>query len=258
MSSKNVFLCFYGITRSLSFTVDSIKRNIINQLPPDVTIGGHFFNQKTINNVRSGEHGALIQDEWKLLPFDWIELSDPLEFQSNELFSQISDYGDTWEDGYASLKNLMHQLYSLKMVTNWCLEHGAEIVVFARPDLLYHNSIHETFSRAFIEEKATTFLPLWQPHNGVNDRFSICVSRSAIIAYGKRYCRMLEFCRALETSLDSEQLLKYSLENSEIRLRSAAIKASRVRLDGTIKEESFSLSRTARIKFLLEWLTYRI
>ncbi len=79
-----VALCFFGITRSLRFTLPSIETNILGPLVSATAVSGrdllvyaHFFDQARIDNPRSGESGEMARDEHRLLATDWLRLEPP-------------------------------------------------------------------------------------------------------------------------------------------------------------------------------------
>lgn len=77
--SKRVALAFYGLTRSLKFTIDSIKVNVMDQLTQagyEYDVYLHTYDLKSLNNIRSGETGDLNTTEWKLLSPDYVQIDD--------------------------------------------------------------------------------------------------------------------------------------------------------------------------------------
>jgi hypothetical protein len=238
-----IAVCFFGITRSLSYTISSIESNL---LAPCKRIGEtenlcHFFRLSVIDNPRSGEKGVLAPDEQALLAPSWLHLEQPEKFLSESPLQQIFDYGDAWGDDFKSLNNLLHQLHSIKMVTQAALAADFDCVVFARPDLLYHDSIRRPLGRVLRSKHNTEVcLPDWQHwEGGYNDRFAICKGKQAIQAYGNRIDMALDYCRNCGAPLHAENLLKHALRSNEIPVSLMTVKASRVRFDGTLKNEIF-------------------
>lgn len=261
-SPATVALCFFGITRSLRFTLPSIETNIIEPLTRATAISGsdlrvyaHFFDQARIDNPRSGESGEMARNEHRLLATDWLRLEPPAHCLDIWKFDQIKAFGDRWSDGFASLRNLVHQLHSLRQISLAALEGGAEIALFCRPDLRYHDSLAPAITRALRQpQRHLVQLPGWQSYAGLNDRFAIVSGRQAIHAYGCRIECALSFCQYLKRPLHSEELLLYALDEADIPVRTIRERASRVRLDGTEKEESFSLPGRKRAKTWLRKL----
>lgn len=128
------------------------------------------------------------------------------------------------------------------------LADGAEICLFCRPDLTYHDSLLRPVRRAVAATVPTVFLPYWQAHGGQNDRFAICSGTEAITAYGQRIRYARQFCAETSKPLNSEHLLAYSLARAEIDICRIGNRASRTRLDGTRKYEDFSRPWVSRLK----------
>lgn len=248
---KRIAICFFGITRSLSITHHSIKEKVINpaNMLANVQVLCHFFNQREIQNIRTGETGQLKQHEYRLLSPERVVLHDPLILKDDPVFQEIASYGDHWDDDFSSLKNLYHQLTSLKVVTNLALSSKFDVVGFLRPDLEYHDSFLKLFFRAlYLGENPAAFLPRWQTWGGgLNDRFAVCRSRSAIEAYGNRLNDAISFCVEEKRPLHSESLLRFSLDSKNIPAVNIGLRASRVRANGTYATEDFSSIRHRRL-----------
>jgi hypothetical protein len=245
-----IAVCFFGITRSLTHTVSSIEFNILAPIRKlgEVFVYSHFFLQKDIINPRSGELGELDLDEQRLLPSDWLQLEEPDACLSDYDFDQLRSHGDSWQDNFRSLRNLVHQLHSLNAVTTAALADGADICLFCRPDLTYHDSLLRPLKRAVATNVATVFLPYWQGNGGLNDRFAICVQKEAISAYGQRIQNAHAFCDSMMEPLNSERLLAYSISLAEVNIRKIGNRASRTRLGGVKKYEDFSRPCVSRMK----------
>lgn len=243
LPAPRISVAFFGITRSLSYTIDSIRSNIFASARGygDVFVCCHFFHQSTINNPRSGEKGLLDPEEYKLLEPDQIEFSKPNTVLEGAGFELIKSFGDHWGDEFKSVSNLLHQLYSLKAATRLALKMKPDIVIFCRPDLLYHDSMRTGIQRALASTQPKVMLPQWQRHQGgYNDRFAICAGDSAIKAYGNRLDQALPFCHELNIKIHSERLTRYALSQSGVRVGKLNVRASRIRSDGGQVAEDFS------------------
>lgn len=243
-----IAVCFFGITRSLSYTVGSIRRRI---LAPARRVGTvrvfcHFFEQSRIANPRSGEFGTLRADEHALLAPDRLETEPPGACLGTWDFDALKARGDFWRDDNVSLRNLVHQLHSLDRVTALARAWGPDLVVFARPDLRYHGSLMGALRALAGETAPVVALPAWQGfERGFNDRFAVATAAAAP-AYGGRAARMLDYCDARGGPLHAEFLLRYALEEAGVAVRDLPVLASRVRFDGTLKKESFCPEGTPR------------
>lgn len=256
---KKIAICFFGITRSLSFTIENIRKNVITPATQlgNVKVMCHFFNQKVIDNPRSGEKAKLDPKEFKLLDADLVELEEPDLFLAKSDYKKVIAFGDAFGDENFSTKNLFHQLWSIKQVTASARQWGAEIVIFARPDLSYHDSFKDLLRQAINNNESSVFVPNWQHWGGVNDRFAVAIGGKAIESYGSRYDKILEFCINTNSPLHSEKLLEYSLK--EVNRRFIGHRASRIRTTGEQKQELFlhyrifdmqtSIARRLNIKY---------
>ncbi|PHS59381.1 MAG: hypothetical protein COB03_02850 [Alteromonas sp.] len=238
MENKRIAVCFFGITRSLKHTLQNINTHVVNPARKlgEVRLYAHFFDQRCIVNPRSGECCKLDENEYKLLNLDQVTIDQPDEFLAHSDFVQVSRYGDGFGDGFNSLRNLYHQLYSLNSVTAKALEWDPNIVVFARPDLKYHDSFSRTYKDA-IDNKNVIYVPNWQHWDGLNDRFAVAVDTGAIKAYGQRYRAISQYCSETQSCLHSEKLLKYALKSQKVKMIN--IRASRVRSNGGVAKEPF-------------------
>ena len=249
-SRPKIAICFFGITRSLTYTIDSINEQVIKPAKHigNVEIFAHFFKQANIDNPRSGEKMSLPTNEHSLLKPDFLQLEEPDFCLEKYDFENLKLFGDFWKDDFYSLRNLIHQLHSLKNVTNIALKSNADIYIFVRPDLKYHNSFNRLLKRAS-HLQSFTFIPNWQHwEGGYNDRFAICDQKTAQ-KYGNRIDRAGQFCQTFDRPLHSENLLKYSLLTEKIYFTN--LKASRIRADGTQKKEKFLNFKLKKFK---RWL----
>lgn len=81
---RRVAVCFFGLTRSLNHTIDSIKQNLIGPILKqgfEVDVFVHTYNDvRHLTNTRTGEDSDLDTDQWKLLsPYD-VSLTSQDEF----------------------------------------------------------------------------------------------------------------------------------------------------------------------------------
>jgi hypothetical protein len=246
-----IAICFFGITRSLSHTIEAIEKNILTPARTfgTVQIYAHFFNQNEVENPRSGESGKFDAEEYKLLKPDWVNLEEPNVCLAAHGFEALKAYGDRWDDGFNSLRNLVHQLHSLNEVTKAASEWAPDIVLFVRPDLFYHSSLGQHIATALKCESASVILPAWQNwDHGYNDRFAICRLPSAIEAYGTRVKSMHDFCRRGQEPLHSERLLRFVLDEAELIPCWMPTRASRMRIGGRLQKERFEVPARKKMR----------
>lgn len=240
LPEKNIVIAFYGITRSLKYTIESIRSNILEpaRQAGKVTIYCHFFKQHTINNPRTGEVGRLDVDEWRLLSPDVSCIEEVDSAIEDKHMAMLLPYGNAWEDEGQSLRNILRQLISLQRVTQRVQQQSAiDMVVFLRADMLYHDQF--PFAQWVSTVRAdTVMVPYWQWSGGLNDRFAIC-GKEAFGCYGERIENAVRYCEIKSKPLHSERLLMFTLSASSLQLAVTSMRATRVRSDGTQAQESF-------------------
>lgn len=240
MGAKCIII-FFGIDRRLDLTSDSILNNIVVPARQyfDVECVGHFWSPKVINNIRSSESGRLEAPRLHLLPTGQYVVETPGSIENESLFLEWKKFGDCWGDNFKSLTNLFWQLRSLDIATRLAMLKNPDIAVFVRPDLMYHDDFSATFESICKNGSAPCiYTPFWQPHGGLNDRFSIVIGRNAIGAYGHRFLNAVHFGEKTLEPINAEKLLRHVSNGYKIkRIRH---RASRVRLDGRIHSEDFS------------------
>lgn len=260
VSKFRVSICFFGITRSLSHTIASIERNVIApaQEQGEVTLYAHFFRQHEIANARSAEQGQVDLYEHRLLAPDWLELEEPDTIQQQHDFEYFKQYGDRWGDDFRSLRNLFHQLHSVRKVTKAALADRPDIVIFARPDLHYHDSLSPFIAKAIeaaSRNESLVLIPNWQCKRvRLNDRFAICVGQDAAASYGCRIDQLKSFCHARNIAPQPESLVKCVLDGVGIPVSLIRARASRVRVDGKMVREDFTPKRLKEMKEALGYL----
>lgn len=242
-SDLKIAVVFFGITRALRLTLPSITANLVDParaIAREVRLFGHFFRQTGISNLRSGEVGALDPEEYRLLNLDAVEQEEPGACLDLYPMAEMQARGDIWRDDFASFRNLVHQLHSLKRATLLAEGFQPDIVVFARPDLLYHDSAAEHLDLLARAHRSFVLVPDWSQWFGHNDRFALVKGAESVAAYGRRADRMGEYC-ARGKRLHSERFLKYALGGQ--RVRTMHMRASRVRANGLQVLEDFTPGR---------------
>lgn len=245
----DVSILFFGLTRSLKYTINFIKKNIFEPLTKEnISWNGftHTYDQKKINNPRSGEKNVKInvQKDLNLLPKNFkIKKTNPEQFLKNINLNNYLKHGDPWQDKQASMKNLILQLNSLKEVTKMAdpKKNKAKVYIFLRPDLAYLDPTPTKIIKKCIKnfKKPIVYTPDWQKWRGLNDRFVIATKSTALI-YGNRFALAKKY--AAKNELHSETFLgsllkKYNKNGLEVR-------AVRVRANGKFAKndlESFNL-----------------
>lgn len=241
-----IAIAFFGLPRNSSVCFPSIQDKLYTSVNNfEVKSFYHLYKQKDVVNKRSGENDELLESNYKFFDEMVGVLEDPGLCLPLWGFEEIKKLGDTWNDDYSSIKNLIHQLNSLYQVTSLIKgsEYDPDVVIFIRPDLFYHDSLPMYSLVGAYKEPRTVYIPGWQWWNGLNDRFSIC-GKESYFAYGSRIVLAKEFCLSNNRGIHSERLLKYSLVKSRTRIKFLNCTASRVRVSGLVVDEEFSSNKS--------------
>jgi len=231
---------FFGLTRSLSHTIESIRWAFLDPLRDagiPVLTAGHFNLPETTAMGPGGESGVLSsRSEATLLDLDlcWVERQADETIDAE--MSAIKALPDVYEDNYASLTNLCHQLRSLDRL--WSLLHlfapwPDDLVLLLRADLLYLDRLEpQRDLEPLVNGQADLILPGWQSWGGLNDRFAFCSVRAARI-YATRFRLMAEACQDMH-AMHAEQFLRFVVSCHDLRIGLTNMRAARVRGDGSI------------------------
>lgn len=249
----NIGIAFFGLPRNTDRTFSSIEKHILQPASQfgDVVPCYHFFNQTHVVNPRSREDAVL--DFSQYLPFMKFqgELENPEGVPEKCGLATITARGDAWGDDFKSLRNLLLQLHSLRQVTLQLETFSPDIVVYARPDLLYHNSFAPGLKAMLTSiNKRTVRLPFWQWAGGYNDRFALC-GKDVFTVYGKRIEQITAYLNAYSGKpLHAERLLRFALDRESVAVRPLNVQATRIRVGGNELQEDFSSVQTNR---LIRW-----
>ena len=235
-----IAVAFFGLPRCSRLTFPSIEREVLSRFPQEAEVKCffHLYQQDSVHNVRSGESGVLAPENYD--PFKGMngELQTPDSFLGGSDLAALKVYGDTWKDEFKSLQNLLMQLNSLKCVTRKVQSWGPDIVVYLRPDLLYHSPLPDWSFNYCYENPKAIFVPGWQWGKGLNDRFAICGNQTYLV-YGNRIDQCIEYCKTMRDSLHAERFLKYVLQKNQLKILLMMSRASRVRINGDVRDEDF-------------------
>jgi hypothetical protein len=239
---------FFGVSRSLKWTLPSIQENIIQPARQlgEVRLFAHLYQQAHIFNPRSGENDPLDPEEYRLLECDEVRLEQPGLCLEEARYEWVLSHGDAFHDGGKSLANLIHQLHSLKVLGQMIDAWEPDVVVLARPDLEYHDDFGPVISDHLNLRPENLSLPEWQWYGGYNDRLAICGAEAH-----KTYTRRLDLVPAyLERTggpLPAERFLKFSLHENGIRPRPVSIRGNRVRANGITVNENFTSASIGKL-----------
>lgn len=239
MSKLNIAVCFFGLTRSLKYTIDSIEENIMNVLSENnikCTKYIHTYDLEILTNRRSGENKCHLDlDEYKLLNCDHISITNQQDFLKSINFNIYKKGGDPWKDNFVSLRNLLCQLNSLMTVTRLWEKNNEndkyDLVLYIRPDLLYNKLCIDDIMMSFNEKCLLT--PSFHLMGGFNDRIAMGPP-NLILPYGLRFQYAEEYVNN-KNALHAERFLKNTITKYEIKHKPVwKLIGKRVRANGIV------------------------
>lgn len=238
-----VAVMFFGLARRVADTRAAILRNVYACNP-----GISFYTLASLNlvsrvdNPRSKERAVkLDQGQALLLPADLFLLARQEDADIAGPLAIAQQRDDVFRDGWASTRNLLHQLNSLRR--GWHALAGLpgrrfDHVLFLRPDLLYLDPIRIGELAAGFRGERNIALPFWESHGGHNDRFAL-----ADLAAARFYAERLDHLGTYlaQRPLHSESFLASALAEGGCRVTELPVRARRVRSTGAIVHEDFAL-----------------
>jgi hypothetical protein len=240
---------FFGLPRAMARTLPSLRAQIIEPAAAlgEVRVCYHLFRQSWVQNPRSGENQAMGPENYAFFQDHAGELQAPDGIAEATGLETLKAHGDAWRDDFVSLRNLLLQLHSLQRLTQQLAAMKPDLVVFARPDLLYLDSLGPVMTDMLQPaRRQTVALPHWQwSLSGYNDRFAVC-GADAFEAYGNRLRQLPAFLADCDRPVHAESLLRYALDTHCAEVLALPLRASRVRVNGEVRDESFAPPKLRR------------
>jgi hypothetical protein len=230
-----VALAFWGLTRSLKYTIKSIKERVFNilnsnKIEYDIYIHTYFVNDK-FNNTRTKENNILLDNlEYKLLNPKYVKIDDLNNTKEIINLLQYRTHPDPWGTKYNSVDNFICAMYS-KMEVTKLIENNKikyDYIIFLRPDVKYLNNFDIKFLKLTNEKNVC--IPNFHLFSNFNDRFFIGVPKNAFI-YGKLFEKLLEYSK--KKSLHSETFNYYYIkEVNKLNINYIKFFFNRIRANG--------------------------
>jgi hypothetical protein len=229
MENKKVAIIFFGLTRSLKKTINSIKENLFTPLDKGLINYDIFIHTYKINgayhNIWSREHtdNYINEDvEGLLNPKFYIfdnqdDVINSINF--DDYYSKLGNWG-----GFSGLsqntikyliRNMCLALYSKKKIVllfeNYKDEYNYAIII--RPELLLKNKIDINYFNELNDNNI--IIPQKDSYIGCNDRF--CIGKiDTILYYGKLFDDLMSYSK--EKSIISELYLLDKLNEKKINI----------------------------------------
>ena len=229
-----IALGFWGITRSLKYTIDSINKHIFTPLKQqniEYIIYIHTFSiNSEYNNLRTGELNIYLNnEEYKLLNPNFIKIDDQDKVKNSINITQYESQPDPWGTNYNSVENFICAMYSKNELTKMIEESNEQFdyVIFLRPDVKYLNPLNIN-SLNHVKDNVIC-VPNFCLFHEFNDRFAMTNMYSYKI-YGTLFNELLEYSKT--KMLHSEECQAYLLKKQNFRIVLIPFYFNRVRFNG--------------------------
>jgi hypothetical protein len=239
MENKRVAILFFGLTRTLAKTIDSIKTNLFtpldeNSIHYDIFIHTYKINGR-YNNMWSGETTDKYNNEDvdallnpKYFIFDnQNTIIDTIDF--NEYYKKLGNWtGMNPEMTKYLIKNMCLALYSKKQITLLFDKHikDYDYAIIIRPDTKLHTKINIYWFNELQDN--SIIVPLKDWFHGCNDK--ICIAKPNVISYcGKLFDHLKKYSE--KTSIISERFFLDKLNEKSITIIPKEINYDNLRIE---------------------------
>lgn len=227
---KKVAIIFYGLSRSLTHTIKSIKENIFNVLESnnfDYDIYIHTYKiYGKYKNIWSGEETdnfvnedveSILKPKYYLFD-EQKNIENSIDFNEYYTFLRWNGYFPENTVRYI-IKNLVLALYSKNKIiqlfnnNNNSRENQYDYAIISRPDMEFTRPIDVAYFNQLNENNI--IIPEQDSYEGCNDRF--CIGKPSIISYyGTLYQKLLEYSKKKNIISEMYLLDMLNLRNIEI------------------------------------------
>ena len=230
-----VALCFWGLTRSLKYTIYSIKKYILqvlsgNDIEYKIFLHTYYFDS-IYNNPHASEYNIELDfEEHNLLNPDFLEIDNQDEIKNKINVMKYRSQPDPWDSNYQCVDNFLCAMYSKKQLGKMVENSGIEFdyVVYLRPDVRYLTYFDIQYFSLTTQYNAST--PNFHLFPNLNDRFCI-LKRCNLKQYYLLFDKMYEY--SLHYPLHSERF-QYNIMVKVYKwsIRYISFMFNRVRADG--------------------------
>jgi hypothetical protein len=223
-----IVLAFWGLTRSIAYTAESIRRQIFDQLPPHLVFVHTYRSSTPYKNARANESVPFLDATVSpLRPYKCI-VDDLDQVKAMLNLEQYHTKPDPWNTNYETLDNFVLAMYSKYRVTKMIQESNVAFnkVIFLRPDVYYTTSILPALDAA---APRAWVIPNFQLIHGFNDRFCVA-SDTTYMQYGCIFPFLLGYSR--KKPLHSETIYAEFAKSRHIPLVYVDFFFQRIRING--------------------------
>jgi hypothetical protein len=231
-----VALAFWGLTRSLKYTIDSINTKILNILKKhniEYKIFMHTWTiNSTYNNTRSQEKNIILDnEEYKLLSPNYFESHDQDEFKKKINFKAFRNHKDPWNTKYETVNNFICAMFSKSRCTQLIKNSNEnfDYIIFLRPDCMYLTDFNISFFN--LVNNQTICIPNFALYNNFNDRFSL-TNMTTYQLYGDVFSKLFKYSK--KHPLHSETFHYDIIKSNKLHIKLINFHFSRVRANGFI------------------------
>ena len=249
---KRVAILFYGLTRCLHKTIDSIRTNVFNVLKEngyeyDVFIHTYKIHG-TYNNPWAKEKCTYVNEDVESLLNPAYSIHDNQDdviksINVDEYYTHLGNWtGMTPEMTKYLIRNMCLALYSKKRIANVLNEHKDryDYVMIVRPDSLFTEKINMQY---FNELTSTNIIiPTGNTFSGVNDRFCLATTDIALY-YGTLFDELKEYSQ--RNNITSERYLMDKLNEKGINILTRRIVFDTLRITNDNKPANATKSNNA-------------
>jgi len=227
-----IALAFFGITRSLRYTIKSIEKNILEKLSKhSVDIFMHTYSLTEYKNTRTRENTTTYDgEEYKLLNPTYLKIEVQEDVKKRLHLLKYRTHKDPWNTNYNSVDNFILAQYSKYQLVSMIESAGHyDYILFIRPDCFYIDPLKIKYLKQ--ATSGSIVIPndhLFGPYK-FNDRFAITTAET-YKKYGSLFTSLLKMSK--KQPLHSETIMgKYLKELTTIRI---PFRFSRIRVDGKV------------------------
>ena len=238
---RRVAICFWGLMRSLRFTLPSIQENIFKPLekakiPYDIYLHTYKLS-RLYSNPRSEEFNISLDNTSykKLKPYKYL-IEDQDTVDKKIQFEKYTEKGNPWEkDGMDTFYNHIRGLWSLHKVTGlWSKDHqNYSHVMYCRPDVTYIMPLSIDWFQFTRDIRIPDFNRYSKAVLKLNDRFAIGRPDEMMI-YGNRFNDALEYSK--KRPLHSELFLEDTIHKNELSVTFIKFAFIRVRANAMMNQ----------------------
>lgn len=194
-----IAIAFWGLTRSLKYTINSIDKYILNVLREnniDYDIFMHTYCVFSLyTNKRANEKCiSLDNEEYKLLCPNYIKIDNQDTIKNILNLEQYRTHSDPWATNYETVDNFILAMYSKMKVTHLIKNSNIiyDYIIFMRPDVRYKTTLDITIFNKL--NNSNICIPNFHLFPKFNDRFCIATYNNGIL-YGEIFNYMLEYSK---------------------------------------------------------------